>query len=142
MIIFAGHASAGEKPWIEVKSPHFRVLTDSGAGDAKLVAREFEDFRALMAQRYPNFRLESGAPLAIFAAKDEETAKALLPNVWKIKGEKYSGYYSHSWEKQFAMVRRVLRFCADGALAQLPMGPDLVERGLRRVLLLRVVWGR
>jgi tetratricopeptide (TPR) repeat protein len=105
VIIFAGHASAGEKPWIEVKSPHFRVLTDSGAGDAKLVAREFEDFRALMAQRYPNFRLESGAPLAIFAAKDEETAKALLPNVWKIKGEKYSGYYSHSWEKQFAMVR-------------------------------------
>ena len=95
----------GEKPWIEVRSPHFRVLTDSGAGDGRLVAREFEDFRALMATRFPNFKLESGAPLVIFAAKDEETAKALLPNVWKIKGEKYSSYYSHSWEKQFAMVR-------------------------------------
>jgi hypothetical protein len=64
-----GYAAAGEKPWIEVKSPHFRVLTDSGAGDARLVAKEFEDFRALMAARYPNFRLESGAPLVIFAAK-------------------------------------------------------------------------
>lgn len=101
----AGGSSGGEKPWIEVKSPHFRVLTDSGAGDARLVAREFEDFRALMAARFPNFRLESGAPLVIFAARDEETAKALLPNIWKIKGEKYASYYSPSWEKQFAMVR-------------------------------------
>jgi tetratricopeptide (TPR) repeat protein len=98
-------SSGGEKPWIEVKSPHFRVLTDSGAGDARLVAREFEDFRTLMAVRFPNFRLESGAPLVVFAARDEETAKALLPNLWKIKGEKYASYYSHSWEKQFAMVR-------------------------------------
>jgi tetratricopeptide (TPR) repeat protein len=98
-------AAGGEKPWIEVKSPHFRVLTDSGAGDARLVAREFEDFRALMAVRFPNFRLESGAPLVVFAARDEETAKALLPNLWKVKGEKYASYYSPSWEKQFAVVR-------------------------------------
>jgi len=105
VIAFAGYAFGGEKPWIEVKSPHFRVLTDSSAGDGKLGAREFEDFRALMTQRYPNFRLDSGAPLVIFAAKDEETAQALLPNLWKIKGKKYAGYYSPSWEKQFAMVR-------------------------------------
>ena len=105
LIACAGRAFAGEKPWIEVKSPHFRVLTDSGAGDGKLVAREFEDFRALMAIRYPKFRLESGAPLLIFAARDEETAKTLNPALWKIKGEKYASYYSHSWEKQYAMVR-------------------------------------
>ena len=105
LLFAAGDSAGGEKPWTEVKSPHFRVLTDSGAGDARLVAREFEDFRALMAVRFPNFRLESGAPLVVFAARDEETAKALLPNLWKIKGEKYASYYSHSWEKQFAMVR-------------------------------------
>ena len=105
LLFAAGDSAGGEKPWTEVKSPHFRVLTDSGAGDARLVAREFEDFRALMAVRFPNFRLESGAPLVVFAAHDEETAKALLPNLWKIKGEKYASYYSHSWEKQFAMVR-------------------------------------
>ena len=104
-LAFIGRAAAGEKPWIEVRSPHFRVLTDSGAGDGRLVAREFEDFRAVMAIRFPNFRLESGAPLLIFAARDEETAKTLNPALWRIKGEKYAGYYSHSWEKQYAMVR-------------------------------------
>jgi hypothetical protein len=58
-----------------------------------------------MAIRYPTLRLESAAPLLIFAARDEETAKALNPNLWKIKGEKYASYYSHSWEKQYAMLR-------------------------------------
>jgi hypothetical protein len=101
----AGVLRAGEKPWIEVRSPHFRVLTDSFAGDAKLVAKEFEDFRALMSARYPNFKLDSGAPLVIFAAKDEETAKSLNPDIWKLKGEKPGGLYRRSWEKQFAMVR-------------------------------------
>jgi|HubBroStandDraft_2_1064218.scaffolds.fasta_scaffold15393_3 Tfp pilus assembly protein PilF len=100
-----GYAFGGEKPWIEVRSPHFRVLTNAGGGEAREVAREFEEFRALMAIRYPTFRLESGAPLLIFAARDEETAKALNPNLWKTKGEKYASYYSHSWEKQYAMLR-------------------------------------
>jgi len=105
LIAFAGIALGGEKPWIEVKSPHFRVLTDGGPGEARLVAREFEDFRALMTVRYPGFKLESGAPLTIFAAKDEETAKSLNPGIWKMKGEKPAGLYRRSWEKQFAMVR-------------------------------------
>lgn len=104
--LFVARVSAGgEKPWNEVKSPHFRVLTNAGGGEAREVAREFEEFRALMAIRYPTFRLESGAPLLIFAARDEETAKALNPNLWKIKGEKYASYYSHSWEKQYVMLR-------------------------------------
>ncbi|HET7107966.1 MAG TPA: hypothetical protein VFI38_14235 [Candidatus Acidoferrum sp.] len=101
----AGYAAAGEKPWIEVKSPHFRVLTDAGAGDGRRVAREFERLRAVFAARFPEFRLESGAPLTIFAARDEETAKALAPVLWKARGAKPAGYFHHSWEKQFALVR-------------------------------------
>jgi len=56
VIAFAGYAFGGEKPWIEVKSPHFRVLTDSSAGDGKLVAREFEDFRAVSFRQGERFR--------------------------------------------------------------------------------------
>ena len=105
VIAVAGHACAGEKPWIEVKSPHFRVLTDSGAGDGHKVAREFARLRAVFAARFPNFRLESGAPLTIFAARAEETAKTLSPALWKMKRAKPAGYFQHSWEKQFALVR-------------------------------------
>jgi tetratricopeptide (TPR) repeat protein len=106
VLLFAAQISASaEKPWIETKSPHFRVLTNTSAGEGRRVAREFEQFRALMLVRYPGFRLESSAPLVIFAVRDEDTAAALNPDLWKIKGAKAAGYYTAGWEKQFAMVR-------------------------------------
>jgi len=103
--LLVGRAAAGEKPWIEVDSPHFRVLSDGSDRDARRVAREFEQMRAVLADQFPSFRLESGAPLLIFAAQDENTAKKLAPQVWKAKGAKPAGYFHHGWEKQFAMVR-------------------------------------
>jgi tetratricopeptide (TPR) repeat protein len=103
--VLSGWAAAGEKPWIEVDSPHFKVLSDGGIGDARRVAREFEQMRAVLADQFPSYRLESGAPLLIFAARDENTAKKLAPQLWKLKGAKPAGYFHHGWEKQFAMVR-------------------------------------
>jgi tetratricopeptide (TPR) repeat protein len=97
-------ASAGEKPWTEVRSPHFRVLTDTNAGDARKVAHEFEQMRNVFATHLTHARLESGAPLLIFAVRDEETAKALEPHIWKA-GSNRAGEYHHGWEKQFAIVR-------------------------------------
>ena len=79
--------------WIEVRSPHFRVLTNGSQGDARDVAKEFEQLRHLFAEQYPEFRLEGGAPLVIFAALDESSAKSLEPGMWKAKGAKPAGVF-------------------------------------------------
>lgn|SRR5215469_2938787 len=100
-----GSAFATQKPWIEVQSPHFLVLSDGGDRDARRVAREFEQMRAVLADQFPSYRLECGAPLLVLAASDENTAKKLAPEFWKSKGAKPAGYFQHGWEKQFAMVR-------------------------------------
>jgi hypothetical protein len=62
---------ASEKPWTEIRSPHFRLLTNGSISDAKNVAYEFEQLRYVFATRFPNSRLESGAPLLVlqFATK-------------------------------------------------------------------------
>ncbi len=96
---------AHQRPWVEVRSPHFRVLTNGSPGDARRVAKEFEQMRHVFADRYPEFRLEGGAPLTIFAVLDEPTAKSLEPAVWKSKGIKPGGIFHQGWEKQYAMVR-------------------------------------
>jgi Tfp pilus assembly protein PilF len=107
-------AWAGEEPWKEVRSQHFRVLTNGGTGSARKVAHEFEQLRWIFSTRFPGARVESGAPLLIFAARDEETAKKLDPAVYKRMGGSMAGEFHHGWEKQFALVR-IDTFGGDGA---------------------------
>jgi hypothetical protein len=98
-------AGANQKPWIEVRSPHFRVLTNGSQHDGRQVAKEFEQMRYVFADRHPDFRLEGGAPLLVFAALDEPTAKSLEPSMWKAKGAKPAGIFHHGWEKEYALIR-------------------------------------
>src|SRR6266404_1537564 len=96
---------AGEKPWTEVRSPNFRVLTNGSANDGRRVAREFEQMRAVFALGFPKMRLETGAPLLIFAPRDEYAMKAMAPAFWKASGPKPAGLFQHGWEKQYAVIR-------------------------------------
>jgi tetratricopeptide (TPR) repeat protein len=97
---------ADEKTFTEVRSPNFRVLTDGSDHQARRIAREFEEMRAVFAIAFPNMRLSTGAPLLIFAVQSESGMKALAPAMWKdSKGPKPAGLFQHGWERQFAIVR-------------------------------------
>jgi Tfp pilus assembly protein PilF len=98
-------ASAGERPWVEVRSPHFRVISDGSEKAVRRLAREFEQMRAVFASSFPKLRLNSSAPLLVLAPRDEASMRALDPQEWKQKGAKPAGYFQHGWEKQFAVVR-------------------------------------
>jgi tetratricopeptide (TPR) repeat protein len=90
---------AEEKPWIEVRSPHFRVLTNGSEGSGRHVAREFELMRAVFASQFPGLRLEGNAPLTVIAPRGAEVARGLrLPNA-------IAGLYHHGWERDYAIVR-------------------------------------
>ncbi len=104
-LVAATPAYAREKPWTEVRSPHFRVLTDGSENNARHVAREFEQMRYVFADRHPDFRLEGGAPLLILAARDEVTAKSLEPLLWKLKGVKPAGVFHHAWDKEYVVLQ-------------------------------------
>jgi tetratricopeptide (TPR) repeat protein len=104
ILVLSSAVLASEKPWTEIRSPHFRVLTNGSEPDARKVAIEFEQLRAVFAGRFANARLESGAPLVVFAVRNEETALELEPHLWK-KSSNRAGEFHHGWEKQFAIVR-------------------------------------
>lgn len=105
LLSLATTASAGDKPWTEVRSAHFRVLTDGTQSDGREVALQFEQMRFVLSDSYPSFRLEGGAPLVVLAPRDEQTAKMLLPFAWKMKGAKPAGEFFHAWEREYALVR-------------------------------------
>jgi hypothetical protein len=94
-----------EQTWLEVRSPHFRVITDGSSKDARNVAYEFEQMRHVLALRFQNAHIESGAPLTIIAARDESTYRAIAPTLWKAEGNRIAGVFFRGWEKQFALIR-------------------------------------
>ncbi len=98
-------APAGEKAWTEVRSPNFRVLTDGNASQGRRIAREFEQMRVVFAAAFPKMHLETGAPLLIFAPRDEASMKSLAPARWKGNAPKPAGFFQHGWERQYAIVR-------------------------------------
>ncbi len=94
-----------ESPWTEVKSPHFRVITNGSEGSARRIAKEFEQVRSVFARGFPQMRLETGSPLLVFAPADEASMRHLAPIMWKKHPPNLAGYFKHGWERQFAVVR-------------------------------------
>src|SRR5215471_4559378 len=98
-------AQAAPKNWAEIRSPHFRVLSDGSEAEARSVARQFERIREAFATALPSLHLDSPAPLLILAPKDESSAKALLPDMWKHQGLKPGGFFASGSDRAFAVVR-------------------------------------
>jgi tetratricopeptide (TPR) repeat protein len=98
-------SAASDREWAEVRSQHFRVITDGSEGAARRVAREFEQIRFAMSGVYPRLRMDSGAPLLVICPRDESSMKNLAPQFWKSKGFKPAGYFQHGWDKEYAVVR-------------------------------------
>jgi tetratricopeptide (TPR) repeat protein len=104
-VLLAYPGFADDKLWKEVRSPHFRVITDGSERDARHVARAFEQMRSTFANQFPGFRIDAPAPLLILAPENESTAKMLLPEFWQHEGPKPAGLFLHGWEVEHAIVR-------------------------------------
>jgi len=94
-----------EQPWIEIRSPHFRVVTNGSSKDGRKVANEFEQIRYVFALRFKDNNIQFGAPLTIIATRDEATFRSLDASGWKSTNGSIAGQFLHGWEKQFAIVR-------------------------------------
>ena len=105
VLLWPPGAPAAEKGWVEVRSPHFRVLSDGSEKEARAVARQFEQIRVAFATALPSLHLESPVPLLILALKDEASARRLLPEMWKRKALRPAGFFAAGREKAFAVVR-------------------------------------
>lgn len=108
ILIFPMVLFAGDKDWTEVKSPHFIVLGDGPAEQARSVALSFEQARAIFTDALPGMRLDSEVPTVIFATRDAESMHALLgrPLSSKWAGSSFGpdGLYIKGDEDDYAIV--------------------------------------
>lgn len=99
-------ASDPNQGWVEVRSPHFVVSSNAGEKEARRIADQFEQIRALFRTAFPNLRVDPAEPVLILAAKNENTMKMLLPEEWEVKGHVHpAGLYQQGEDKHYVVLR-------------------------------------
>jgi tetratricopeptide (TPR) repeat protein len=78
--------AADRNKWVEVRSPNFIVVSDGSEADARKVAQQFEQVRALFRESLVYARSHPSPVITILAAKDENSLRELLPEYWETKG--------------------------------------------------------
>jgi TonB family protein len=100
-------ARAGDhSTWIELRSPHFIVVTNAGEGKARATAHQFEMIRAVFRKAFGKKGESAELPLTILAAKDESTLKAILPEYWVRRGAMHpAGVYLGGSDADYIALR-------------------------------------
>jgi TPR repeat protein len=75
-----------EERWLELRGPHFTVISDAGERDTRQLLWQFEQVRGIFEPLWPWAKLDPGRPVVVHGAKDEATLKRLLPGYWEVKG--------------------------------------------------------
>lgn len=94
------------KPWLEISSPHFKVITNGSEKQGRQVIEKFEEIRAVFHAAFPRMRLDTSVPILIFATRDEQSFQALEPIGFKAKGyARVGGFFIQGPEKNLVLVR-------------------------------------
>jgi len=102
----AAPRSGEDVRWLEVRSPHFSVISNADERLARATAAQFEQFREVFLAAMPGMRVDSGTPLVILAVKDEKTLKSVLPENWeKRDSARTGGFFLRGLGKNYIVLR-------------------------------------
>src|SRR5580704_15995008 len=72
-------AFAGEPQWMEIRSPHFSVVTDAGEKRGREVAMRFEQMRAVFGALMTKANINLPIPLQIVAFRNGKELRQFAP---------------------------------------------------------------
>jgi tetratricopeptide (TPR) repeat protein len=98
-----GGARAEER-WGEVRSPHFQVVGNAGAGAARRTAHRLESFRATLAQMFPGQPLDDVVPTVVLLFKDAGSFKPLFP-IYRGKPVALGGLFINGLDRNYIALR-------------------------------------
>src|SRR3984885_7662642 len=107
-LLAAVSASARDKSenWIEVRSPHFIVVTNSNEKQGRRVADQFERMRSVFHAAIPKLEIDPGSPIVVLAIKDEKDFRSLEPEAYLAKGSlKIGGLFLRAPDKNYVLMR-------------------------------------
>jgi tetratricopeptide (TPR) repeat protein len=91
---------AKHETWVEVRSPHFVIVSNAGEKQARKTAIQFEQIRTLFREMITIASIAPSPVITIFAVKDEGSLRELLPEYW-VKGHVHPAGIFFSRMNQF-----------------------------------------
>lgn len=72
-------ARAQTDAWLEVRTPHFLIVSNASEKEARRAARQFEGMRSVFQRVFPQADLDTAAPMLVMAVRDKSSFQALEP---------------------------------------------------------------
>ena len=98
-----GSGWAGDAPWVEVKSPHFLVVTDAGEKRGREVAVRFEQMRAVFGALLVKSNVNLPVPLQIIAFRNTKEMRQFVP-LFHGKPTELAGLFQHGGDRDFILL--------------------------------------
>lgn len=99
-----GRESGGA--WVEVRSPHFTVVTDAGEKQGRQVADQFERMRWVFQTLFPKANVDPIAPIVVIAVRNKQGLEALEPEAYRAKGQvQLAGLFLRGTDKNYILLR-------------------------------------
>jgi len=96
-------ARADGPQWVEVRSPHFSVVTDAGEKRGREVAMRFEQMRAVFSTLMTRANVNIPVPLQIVAFRNTKEFKQFAP-LWHGKPTQLAGLFQVGEDRSFIML--------------------------------------
>lgn len=96
-------AFAGEPQWMEIRSPHFSVVTDAGEKRGREVAMRFEQMRAVFGALMTKANINLPIPLQIVAFRNGKELRQFAP-LFKGKPIELAGLFQQGGDRSFILL--------------------------------------
>lgn len=91
--------------WIEVRSPHFVVVTTTNEKQARKIADQFERMRSLFHVLFPKLKIDPSSPVIVLAVRGEKDFRALEPQEYLAKGSlRLGGLFLRAADKNYVLM--------------------------------------
>jgi tetratricopeptide (TPR) repeat protein len=109
LVLFASFSVWAHDPnenWVEVRSPHFTVLTDSNEKQGRHIADQFERVRSVFHALFPKANIDLASPIFVIAVRDKKGFQALEPEAYLAKGRlELAGLFIRAPDRNYVLMR-------------------------------------
>jgi len=101
----SGAQNESPSGWVEVRSPHFIVVSNASEDQAQKIAEHFEEIRAVFRTALPFASTHESPVITVLALRDEASMQELLPDFWEKGHVRNAGLFVQRLGKAYIVLR-------------------------------------